>query len=103
MKIKRRRSSTFTLLLISRSYWFDKTQFVIEGKLLLATSPPSLGALPNSSSVAIKLFSGAVTGDLEATARVVSYSQSLYFVVILLALFLVSVFFLLQNFKTPKN
>ena len=41
--------STFTLLLlISMSYWFDKPRFDIEGKLLLAASPPSLGALPNS-------------------------------------------------------
>ena len=74
MKIKHQRSSTFTLLFISRSYWFDKPRFVIEGKLLLATSTPSLGAPPNSSLVAIKLFSGAVAGDL-ATARGVSYSQ----------------------------
>ena len=53
LKIKRQRSSPFTLLLISRSYWFDKPRFVIEEKLLLATSTPSLGAPPNSSSVAI--------------------------------------------------
>ena len=53
LKIKRQRSSTFTLLLISRSYWFDKPRFIIEGKLMLATSTPSLGAPPNSSSVAI--------------------------------------------------
>ena len=39
---------TFTSLLISRSYWFDKARFVIEGKLLLAATPPSLGAPPNS-------------------------------------------------------
>ena len=43
LKIKRQRSSTFTSLLISKSYWFDKPRFFIEGKLLLATSPPSLG------------------------------------------------------------
>ena len=53
MKIKCQRSSTFTFLSISRSYWFDKPRFVIEGKLLLTTSTPSLGAPPNSSSVAI--------------------------------------------------
>ena len=39
---------TFTLLLISRSYWFDKPRFDIEGKLLLAATPPSLWAPPNS-------------------------------------------------------
>ena len=49
LKIKHQRSSTFTLLLISRSYWFDKPWFVIEGKLLLATSTPSLGAQPNAA------------------------------------------------------
>ena len=32
LKIKRQRFSTFTLLLISRSYWFDKSQFVKRGK-----------------------------------------------------------------------
>ena len=69
---------------------------------MLPTSTPSLGAPPNSSSVAIKLFSGAVAGDLGAIARGVSYSQSLYFVFVLLVLFLVSLFFLLQNFKTQK-
>ena len=74
LKVKRQRSSTFTLLLISRSYWFDKSWFVIEGKLLLATSTPSLGAPPNSSSVAIKPFSAAVAGDLGATERGVWHS-----------------------------
>ena len=49
VKIKRQRSSTFTLLLISRSYWFDKHRFVIERKLLLAVIPSSLGSPPNSS------------------------------------------------------
>ena len=78
-------------------------RFVNEGKLLLATSTPSLGAPPNAVNYAIKQFSGAVAGDLGATARGVSYSQSLYFVFILLVLFLVCLFFLLQNFKTPKN
>ena len=53
LTIKHQRSSVFTLLLISRSYWFDKSRFIIEGKLLLAISTPSLGAPPNSSSVAI--------------------------------------------------
>ena len=61
--------STFTSLLISRSYWFDKSQFVIEGKLLLATSTPSLGVPPNSSSVAITrlaVYAGRQDGeDLE--------------------------------------
>ena len=42
MKIKRQRFSTFTLLLISKSYWFDKPWFVNEGKLLLTTSTPCL-------------------------------------------------------------
>ena len=50
LKIKCQISSTFNLLLISKSYWFDKPRFVNEGKLLLATSPPLLGAPPNSSS-----------------------------------------------------
>ena len=85
----------FKVLLVPR--------FVIEGKLLLATSTPLLGAPPNSSSVAIKLFSGAAVGDLGATRRGVSHYQSLYFVFVLLVLFLVSLFFLLQNFKTQKN
>ena len=48
MTVKRQRSSRFTSLLISKSYWFDKPRFVNEGKLLLTTSPPSLGALPNA-------------------------------------------------------
>ena len=53
LMIKRQRSSTFTLLLISRSYWFDKPRFVIEGKLLLVTSTPLLGAPPNTVNYAI--------------------------------------------------
>ena len=66
---------TFTLFLISMSYWFDKPRFVIEGKLLLATSMTLLGAPPDSSSVATKAtFSGAVAGDLGATTRGVSHS-----------------------------
>ena len=32
LKVKRQRSSTFTSLLISKSYWFDKTRFVKRGK-----------------------------------------------------------------------
>ena len=32
LKIKRQRSSTFTLLLISKSYWFDKPRFYKRGK-----------------------------------------------------------------------
>ena len=32
LKIKRQRSSTFTLLLISKSYWFDNPRFVKRGK-----------------------------------------------------------------------
>ena len=103
LKIKHQRSSTFTLLLISKSYWFDKSRFVNKGKLLLSTSTPSLGHNPTLPSPIIKQFSGAVAGDFGATARGVSYSQSLYFVFVLLVLFLVSLFFLLQNFKTQKK
>ena len=101
--------------------------------MLLATSPSSLGAPPNSASAfqyppsssslapfpgieetfspvnyaikfsGIKQFSGAVAEDFGATRRGFSYSQSLYFVFCLLVLFLVSLFYLLQNFKTQKN
>ena len=46
--VKRQRLSTFTSLLISKFYWFDKPRFVNEGKLLLTTSTPSFGALPNT-------------------------------------------------------
>ena len=60
-----------------------------EGKLLLDTIPPSLGAPPNSSPSPIKQFSGVVAGEFGVAARGVSYSQSLYFVFVLLALFLV--------------
>ena len=49
LKVKRQRSSTFTSLLISKSYWFDKPRFVNEGKLLLTTSTHSVGAQPNST------------------------------------------------------
>ena len=61
LKIKSQRFSTFTLLLISRSYWFDKPRFVIQGKLLLATSTPSLGAPPNSSSVTFSPVNYAIS------------------------------------------
>ena len=37
------------MLLISKSYWFDKPRFVNERKLLLTTSTPSLGAQPNAT------------------------------------------------------
>ena len=47
LKVKCQRSSTFTSLLILKSYWFYKPWFINEGKLLLATSTPSLGAPPN--------------------------------------------------------
>ena len=89
LKIKRQRSSTFTLLLMSMSYWYDKPRFVYEGKLLLTTSTPSLGAQPNAINYDIKQFSGAIAGDFGPIARGVSYSQSIYFVFVLLALFLV--------------
>ena len=36
-------------MLISKSYWFDKPRFVNEGKLLLTTSTPSLGAQSNAT------------------------------------------------------
>ena len=52
LKVKRHRSSTFTSLLISKSYWFDKPRFVNEGKMLLSTIPPSLGAPPNFANFA---------------------------------------------------
>ena len=74
LKIKRQRSSAFTLLFISRSYWFDKPRFDIEGKLLLDAIPPSLGAPPNSFHHTIKQFSSAVAGYLGATARGVWHS-----------------------------
>ena len=67
LKVKRQRSSTFTSLLISKFYWFDKPRFVNEGKLLLATSTPSLGAPPNSSSIAINaapsIWNGQIRGQ----------------------------------------
>ena len=53
LKNKRQRSSTFTLLLILKSYWFDKPWFINEGKLLLATSTPSLGTQHNSFNYTI--------------------------------------------------
>ena len=37
------------MLLILKSYWFDKPRFVNEGKLLHTTSTHSLGAQPNAT------------------------------------------------------
>ena len=76
LKIKRQRSSTFTLLLILRSYWFDKPRFVIEGKQLLATSTPSLGAPPNSSSIAINVRGDASEGAFPARRLVAGRLES---------------------------
>ena len=53
--------------------------------------------------VAIKLFSGAIAGDLGSTARGVSHSQSLYFIFVLFVLFLVSYFFCCKILKPKKN
>ena len=121
LKVKRQRSSTLTLLLISMSYWFDKPRFINRGKTATSyisafawgttqlyhhSSSGFLALLPGialklhkktcprqlcqclSISI-IKQFSGAVAGDFGATARGVSHPQSLYFVFVLLALFLV--------------
>ena len=49
-----------------------------EGKLLLSTSTPSLGAPPNFINYTIKQFSGAIAGDFGAVARGVSHSQGLF-------------------------
>ena len=61
--IKCQRFSTFTLLLISKSYWFDKPRFVNGGKLLLTTSSLRLGHNRTLSSTPTSSFSGAVARD----------------------------------------
>ena len=47
----------------------------------------------NVRSTPSSLFSGAIAGDLEASARGVSHILSLYFVIVLLSIFFVSLVF----------
>jgi hypothetical protein len=60
------------------SYWFDKPQFLTEGRLATVLIIPSSwgsqlgGYLPTSST-----FSGAVAGEKKISARGVSHAQSL--------------------------
>ena len=132
MKVKHNRSSTSILLLISKSYWFAKPRFVNEGKLLLATSTPSLGAQPNAAvNYAINSFLAPLLGNTlklhkKIIPRQLFHHQSSSFLAPLpgtlelqqgeshtlnhftlflscLLYFSFSLFFLLQNFKTQKN
>ena len=71
MKVKRQRSSTFTSLLISKSYWFDKPRFVKRGKTATSCNSAFAWAPPNSFQ---HLSSGLLThhpdgghGDEEAS------------------------------------
>ena len=51
MKIKRQKFSTFTLLLISKSYWFDKSQFIkLRENYCLLHPRLKLGAPPNQQT-----------------------------------------------------
>ena len=104
LKIKRQRSSTFTLLLISKSYWFDKPRFVNEGNCYLLHPRLRLGHHPTPQlRKQSELFLAPLSGTLELQQGESHTLNHFTLFLYCLLYFLFSLFFLLQNFKTQKK
>jgi hypothetical protein len=81
------------------SYWFDKLQFLTEGRLATVLIIPSswgsqLGGYLSASSI----FSGAVAGEKEVFCKG-SLARTIFYFVIVLLYFIFACIFFIKNTK----
>ena len=104
LKVKRQRSSTFTSLLISKSYWFDKPWFVNRGKFAaIYNSAFAWGTTQLHQQSTSSLFVAPLPGTLELHQGESHTLNHFTLFLSCLLYFSFSLFFLLQKFKTPKK